>query len=131
MEPLFSAAICGCNAGLFHAALNEVYIPRIQRGNASYTANILGAKGPLLAVLVHFFEQGRWGSPVATAIEGQSLTAEDQLFILMQAALFLTATRGYSAPEARICYECAEPLCHSLNHPRLCVWHCWVSLAIH
>src|SRR4029077_19585468 len=22
-------------------------------------------------------------------------------------------------PEARICYERAEPLCHSLNHPRL------------
>src|SRR5271165_668607 len=27
MEPLFSAVICGCNAGLFREALNEVYIP--------------------------------------------------------------------------------------------------------
>ena len=52
-------------------------------------------------------------------VEGQSLTAEDQLFILMQAGLYLTATRGLGAPEAQICYECAEPLCHSLNHPRL------------
>ena len=34
MEPLFSAVICGCNAGLFREALHEVYIPRIQRGNA-------------------------------------------------------------------------------------------------
>jgi hypothetical protein len=32
MEPLFSAVICGCNAGLFRETLHEVYIPRIQRG---------------------------------------------------------------------------------------------------
>ena len=32
MEPLFSAVLCGCNAGLFREALHEVYIPRIQRG---------------------------------------------------------------------------------------------------
>ena len=119
MEPLFLAVICGCNAGLFREALHEVYIPRIQRGNASFAANVLGARGALLSVLVHFFEHGRWGSPVETAVEGQSLTAEDQLFILMQAGLYLTATRGLGAPEARICYERAEPLCHSLNRPLL------------
>jgi hypothetical protein len=34
MEPLFSAVICGCNAGLFREALHEVYLPRMQRGNA-------------------------------------------------------------------------------------------------
>ena len=119
MEPLFLAVICGCNAGLFREALHEVYIPRIQRGNASFAANVLGARGALLSVLVHFFEHGRWGSPVETGVEGQSLTAEDQLFILMQAALYLTATRGLAAPEARICYERAESLCHSLNRPLL------------
>jgi tetratricopeptide (TPR) repeat protein len=47
------------------------------------------------------------------------LTVEDQLFILMQAGLYLTVTRGIGAPEARICYEHAESLCHLLNHPRL------------
>jgi tetratricopeptide (TPR) repeat protein len=73
----------------------------------------------LLAALVHFFEHGRWGSLAETAIEGQSLTAEDQLFIFMQAAKYLTATRGLAAPEARICYERAEPLCQSLNQPRV------------
>jgi predicted ATPase len=73
----------------------------------------------LLSALVHFFEHGRWGSPVETAVEGQSLTAEDQLFILLQAGRYLTATRGFGAPEACICYERAEPLCHSLNRPRL------------
>ena len=119
MEPLFSAVICGCNAGLFRDALHEVYIPRIQRGNAYFAANVLGATGPLLSVLVHFFECARWESPVETGVEEQSPTAEDQLFILMQAAKYLTATRGLGAPEARICYERAEPLCRSLNQPRL------------
>jgi hypothetical protein len=94
MEPLFSAVLCGCNAALFREALHEVYIPRIQRGNAYFAANVLGARGALLSVLVHFFEHGRWGSPVETAVEEQSPAAEDQLFILMQAAPYLTATRG-------------------------------------
>jgi len=119
MEPLFLAVICGCNAGLFREALHEVYIPRIQRGNAFFASNILGARGALLSVLVHFFERGRWGSPVEKGVEGQSLTAEDQLFILMQAGLYLTATRGYAASEALICYERAEPLCVSLSRPHL------------
>ena len=49
----------------------------------------------------------------------QKLTTEDQLFVLMQAAQYLTATRGSAAPEIRICYERAEPLCHSLDRPLL------------
>src|SRR5271165_3748346 len=60
MEPLFLAVICGCNAGLFREALHEVYIPRIQRRDAHFAANVLGATGPLLLVLGHFFERGRW-----------------------------------------------------------------------
>jgi predicted ATPase len=119
MEPLFLAVVCACNAGLFHEALHEVYMPRIQRGNSSFAANVLGARGALLSVLVHFFEKGRWGSLVAGGDEGQRLTAEDQLFILMQAALHLTATRGMGAPEVRICYERAEALCHSQSGPLL------------
>src|SRR5207244_305329 len=112
---LFLAVICGCHAGLFREALHEIYIPRIQRGDASFAATVLGARGALLSVLANFFEHGRWDAPVQMGVEGQSLTAEDQLFILMQAGLYLTATRGFSAPEVRICHERAEPLCHSLN----------------
>src|SRR3984893_5617445 len=56
MEPLFLAVICGCNAGLFREVLHEVYIPRIQRGDISFAANVLGARGALLSVLAHFFE---------------------------------------------------------------------------
>jgi hypothetical protein len=117
MEPLFLAVICGCNAGLYREALHEVYIPRIQRGDAFFAAKVLGASGALLSALVNFFEDGRWGSPVEMSVEGQSLTAEDQLFILMQSGLYLTATRGPAAPEMRICYERAEPLCRSLDRP--------------
>jgi serine/threonine protein kinase len=119
MEPLFSAVICGCHAGLFREALLEVYIPRIQRGNACFAAKVLGATGPLLSVLVHFFAHGRWGFPVEIGLEGQILSPEDQLFILMQAGLYLTATRGLGAPEVRICYDRALSLCHSLDRPQL------------
>jgi tetratricopeptide (TPR) repeat protein len=119
MEPLFLAVICGCHAGLFREALHDVYIPRIQRGDAGFAANVLGVRGTLLSALVHFFEHGRWRSSIQTGVEGQSLTAEDQLFILMQAAAYLTVTRGVGAPEARICYERAESLCHSLDRPVL------------
>jgi hypothetical protein len=111
MEPLFLAIICGCNAGLYREALHEVYLPRIQRGNTNFAAMVLGVRGALLSVLVHFFEHLRWDSPVTMGVDEQSLTAEDQLFILAQAALYLTATRGMGAPEARICYERVESLC--------------------
>jgi len=119
MEPLFLAVIYGCNAGLLREALHEVYIPRIQRGEAFFAAKILGARGALLSVLVHFFEHRRWGSFAETTVEGQSLDAEDQLFVLMQAAQHLTATRGFATREAQICYGRVESLCDSLNRPLL------------
>jgi hypothetical protein len=119
MEPLLLAVICGCNAGLYREALHEVYIPRIQRGDTSFAAKILGARAALLSVLSHFFENGRWDLPLKIGANGQDLSAEDQLFILIQAGLLLTTTRGLGAPEARSCYERAEPLCHSLNRPPL------------
>ena len=88
MEPLFLAVICGCNAGLFREALHDVYMPRIQRGSAFFAANVLGARGALLSVLAHFFERGGWGSAFSAGVDEQSLTAEDKLFILMQAGLY-------------------------------------------
>jgi serine/threonine protein kinase/Tfp pilus assembly protein PilF len=117
MEPLFLAVVSGCNAGLYREALHEIYVPRIQRGNAFFAANVFGARGTLLSVLGHFFENGDWVSPVETGTGEQSLSGEDQLFILMQAGQYLTATRGFAAPEVRICYERAESLCCSLNRP--------------
>jgi hypothetical protein len=117
MEALFLAVICGCNAGLYHQALHEIYIPRIQRGEVRFAANVLGARGALLSVLIHFFKGGRWGSLVEPIVEGRDLTSEDQLFILMHAGLCLTATRGFAAREALSCYQRAETLSVSLNQP--------------
>jgi serine/threonine protein kinase/predicted ATPase len=119
MEPLFLAVICGCNADLFHEALHEVYLPRIQRGNVAFAAKVLGARGVLLSVLAHFFEHGDCGSPVQRGVGGQSLKAEDELLILAQAGVHLTAMRGFGAPEVRICYERVEALCVSLHRPLL------------
>jgi hypothetical protein len=119
MEPLFLAIIYGCQAGLLRNTLHEVYLPRIQRGHASFAANVLGVRGALLSALAAFFEPGRWGTFVQTGVERQGLMAEDQLFILTQAGLYLTATRGFAAPEVRDCYERAESLCHSLDRPWL------------
>lgn len=117
MEPLFLAAACGCQAGRLRDALHEVYVPRIQRGDALFAGNVLGARGPLLSVLVRFFQDGRWGTFVDTEVEGQSLTIEDRLFVLMQSALYLAATQWLGTPEARLCYQCAEALCCSLKEP--------------
>jgi tetratricopeptide (TPR) repeat protein len=119
MEPLFLAVICGCNAGLCREALHEVYISRIQRGTASFAAKVLGARGALLSVLVHFVEHGRWDAPFEMGVDEQNLTAEDQLYILTEAGLYLTATQGLGAPEAQVCYQRAESLCHSLDRPLL------------
>jgi tetratricopeptide (TPR) repeat protein len=119
MEPLFLAVMCACNVGLLHEALHEVYLPRIQRGNKSFAANVLGVRGALLSALAPFFEQGHWGSLKETGVEGQRLSPEDKLLILTQAGLYLTATRSLASSEARICYQHAEFLCHSLNRPLL------------
>jgi serine/threonine protein kinase len=117
MEPLFFAVISGCRAGLFRAALNEVYLPRIQRGDACFAAKFLGATGPLLSALIQFFAHENWRSPLEVGIGEQCLTPEDQLFIVMQAAQYLTTARGLAASEMRICYERAESLCHVVDLP--------------
>ena len=117
MEPLFLAAICACNAGLFRECLHEIYVARIQRGSACFAAKVLGARESLLSVLVHFFENDRWGSPMKEGVGVQRLTAEDQLFIVTETALYLTATRGHASSEAYICYERLELLCSPANRP--------------
>src|SRR5262249_4070223 len=104
---------------MFRAALHQVYLPRIQRGSESFAANVLGARGTLLSVLVHFFEQANWDSPVTQGSGRQSLTPEDQVYILTQSALYLSMTRGMQSSEAQVCYERAAELCRSLKRPLL------------
>jgi hypothetical protein len=117
MEPLFLAVVCGCQAGLYHEALHELYLPRIQRGVSLFAAKVLGAQGGVDFDFGSFFDRGRLRSPAKDDVEEQSLTVEDQLLILMQASMYLTAVRGMGAQEARLCYERAESLCYSLNRP--------------
>ena len=119
MEPLFLAVISGCHAGLYRESLNETYIRRIQRGNASFASKVLGARGALLAVLIHFFRGGKWVAALEEGFEGQRLTLEDQLFVLVEAGTHLTITRGLQAPEQKSCFERAEALCHSLDRHEL------------
>jgi hypothetical protein len=71
IEPLLLAVICGCHAGLFRDALHEIYIPRIQRENASFAAKVLGARGALLSVLVHFFNTDAGVHPWKWASRGR------------------------------------------------------------
>jgi hypothetical protein len=119
MEPLFLAVICGCHAGLYRESLHDIYIPRIQRGDACYAVNVLGAREAVLSALIHFFAGGQWEAPVEAGVGRHRLCLADQLFILMQAAVYLAATRSANASEALICNERAESLCRSLNRPRM------------
>jgi hypothetical protein len=77
MEPLFFAVICGCNADLFRDSLHEVYIPRIQRGDASTwrgrTPDALEALGEA-EVLVERVE-GCWLSAELRWLRGVFLAA--------------------------------------------------------
>jgi hypothetical protein len=119
MEPLFLAVTCGCHAGLYRESLHDIYIPRIQRGNASFAVNVLGAREAVLSALIHFFATAQWEAPIEIGVGEHRLCPADQLFILMQAAVYLAATRGPPTSEARICNERAESLCRALNRPRM------------
>ena len=104
----------------FREALHEVYIPRIQRGNAYFAANVLGARGALLSVLVHFFEHGRWGSLVETGCRGtKSHCGRSALHPHAVGIISNGHDEDWEHPDMRICYERAESLCHSLNRPLL------------
>ena len=56
MEPLFAAIKHGCTARLHEQVLNEVYWPRIKRGDEHYSTKKLGAFSSDLAALSHFFD---------------------------------------------------------------------------
>ena len=57
MEPLFAAMKHGCAARLHEQVLNEVYWPRIKRGDEHYSTKKLGAFSSDLSALSHFFDQ--------------------------------------------------------------------------
>ncbi len=56
MTPLFAAIAHGCAAEREDETFNEVYRPRIARGNENFAADKLGLFGQELAALAAFFE---------------------------------------------------------------------------
>jgi tetratricopeptide (TPR) repeat protein len=84
MEPLYAAVLHGCRAGRQQEAMDEVYLRRIQRGNAHFGWHKLGAFGSDLAALSGFFDRP-WDQPSAR------LRAADQAFVLHEAAFDLRA----------------------------------------
>ena len=63
MEPLFLAVICGCHSGLYREALHDIYIPRIQRGDASFAVNVLGAREAVPCRSYPFLRRWTMGRP--------------------------------------------------------------------
>ena len=84
MQPLFRAVAHGCAAGLHQQALDEVYLPRIQRFNEYYLWRKLGNFSDDLATLAHFFAN-QWYTPAA------GLTKANQALALSCAGFNLRA----------------------------------------
>ena len=84
MAPLYAAVAHGCQAGRHQEALDEVYWPRILRGNAYFGIKKLGAFGADLAALAGFFDPP-WERPVG------GLRESDRAFVLNTAGFHLQA----------------------------------------
>ncbi len=84
MLPLYAAVVHGCRAGRQKAAYDEVYGPRIRRGDEHYQLHKLGAFGADLVALAGFFERP-WSEPVA------SLPEDARAWLLNQAGFELRA----------------------------------------
>src|SRR5207249_287891 len=84
MDPLFEAVMHGCHAGRYQEAFEDVYKPRIQRGDVAFSTRMLGAFGTDLAALSGFFEK-LWVTPV------MELTDEYRGKVLTWAAFRLSA----------------------------------------
>ncbi len=62
MTPLWAAVVHGCRAGKPKAAYDEVYRPRIERGNEGFNTHKLGAFSANLVALAGFFARP-WNEP--------------------------------------------------------------------
>jgi tetratricopeptide (TPR) repeat protein len=82
--PLYAAVVHGCRAGRVKEALDEVYRPRIRRGNQAYSLRILGAFGAELTALAAFFDW-TWERP--SALLGQA----DRAWMLNTVGIVLRA----------------------------------------
>ena len=118
MDVLFQAVVFGCNAGLHGQAFRDVYLPRIIRHQQYYAANVLGARGTLLSVLSHFFEDKSWERLIQPGPEKEGLEPREQLTVLQHVRTLLTATAGYNTLGAIHCYQTMKSLCERLGDAR-------------
>ncbi|MCP4691297.1 MAG: toll/interleukin-1 receptor domain-containing protein [Desulfobacterales bacterium] len=100
MEPLFAAAAHGCQAGMHHEALDDVYWERISRKVDSYLLKRLGGFGSDLTVLSGFFDTP-WSAPAA------ALSEEAKAAVLNWASFDLRALRRLG--------EAAQPMIAALE----------------
>lgn len=84
MMPLFAAIAHGCAAGRHEEAFNEVYWPRVARGNEKFATSKLGLYGSDLAALAHFFAE-------PFALPAPQLTPARQALVLNAAGFHLRA----------------------------------------
>ena len=84
MLPLYVAVVHGCRAGREQEALEEVYWPRILRGDQHFSWKKLGAFGAELTALAAFFDRP-WDRP------STQLTAADRAWLLNEAGFVLRA----------------------------------------
>ncbi len=84
MTPLYEAVLHGCQAGLHQRAFDEVYWPRVCRGEEFFNKRVLGTHDLDLAVLTAFFEMP-WSRPV------EGLREESRACVLACAGAFLWA----------------------------------------
>lgn len=114
------AFVHGCKAGMAEAALRDLYLPRIQRGDEGFATNTLGAGSAILAALAHCFDRGNWGAFPPTADAPEPLTPESKLLVLTEAGQQLAAVRSYASAETERCYIEARQLSQELDdRPRL------------
>lgn len=64
LQPLYQAVWHGCRAGRHKEALEEVFLPRIQRGDEHFSGKQLGAHSADLGALAGMFD-GNWTRPAA------------------------------------------------------------------
>jgi tetratricopeptide (TPR) repeat protein len=84
MQPLFHAVQHGVKAGRAQEVYVEVYQRRIDMLRGAYIVKSLGAFGPMLSTLSHFFDPP-WRTP------RRDLSPDDQAWLLSSAAFALTA----------------------------------------
>ena len=131
---LLQSVIYGCKAGRYSEALHDVYITRLMRGEERYVTHFPGANRLLLSVLSHFFESGDWSRPASTHTAGlQGLNENDQLYVLLQAGMYLVEEKGYAANEVSQIYEQTARLgLASTRHPIRYLMEQWAThLAAH